>query len=128
MKHLFIAFLCLVILSSCSSLTKVEYVYRDVIKTEIKYETKHDSVFVHDSVYHTVIQKGDTVYDTKVIEKTKYKEMIKYRDSIAVKDSVVYIDKVKTIEKKTIPSWCYFFIFLSILLIVGLFYTANKKY
>ena len=58
------------VFSSCATKTKIEYVDREVVK--YKKEVVHDTLIqhTHDSVYHTVFQKGDTIYDTKYVEKT----------------------------------------------------------
>ena len=55
----------IMLFSSCATKTKIEYRDREVVKYNTSYV--HDTTFVekHDSVYHTIFQKGDTVYDTK---------------------------------------------------------------
>ena len=64
------------ILISCATKTKVEYVDREVVRNNII--KVHDTISVEkrDSVFHSVIQKGDTIYDTKYIERTRWKDRI----------------------------------------------------
>lgn len=52
----------IVLLSSCDTKNIIEYRDRDVVKYNTVYV--HDTLVsnVHDSIYHTVFQKGDTVY------------------------------------------------------------------
>ena len=51
----------------CATKRHVEYVDREVVKYKTKIQ--HDTLInnIHDSVYHTVFQKGDTIYDTKYV-------------------------------------------------------------
>lgn len=106
----------ILIFSSCATKTKVEYVDREVVKYETKIQ--HDTLInnIHDSVYHTIFQKGDTVFDTKYVER------IKWRDRVVVKTDTCYRDSIQTVikesvkEKQIIPKWCYIS-----LLVCGLF-------
>lgn len=111
--------ICIVILfSSCATKTKIKYVDREVVKYETKIQ--HDTLInnIHDSVYHTVFQKGDTIYDTKYVEKTKY------RDRVVVKTDTCYRDSIQTViresvkEKQIIPKWCYYCLVVSILFVI----------
>ena len=97
----------LLFLSSCATKTRVEYRDRDVIKYETKFV--HDTLkeSVHDSVFHTIYVKGDTVYNTKYIEKTKWRDKIVEKYDTCWRDSVTTITKETTIEKKVVPRWCY---------------------
>ena len=82
--------------SSCATKTKIEYRDRDVVKYNTSYV--HDTTFVekHDSVYHTIFQKGDTVYNTKYVERTRW------RDNIVVKKDTCWRDSIVTIKKETV--------------------------
>ena len=86
----------IMLFSSCATKTKIEYRDREVVKYNTSYV--HDTTFVekHDSVYHTVFQKGDTVYDTKYVERTRW------RDNIVVKKDTCWRDSVVTIKKETV--------------------------
>lgn len=86
----------IMLFSSCATKTKIEYRDREVVKYNTSYV--HDTTFVekHDSVYHTIFQKGDTVYDTKYVERTRW------RDKIVVKKDTCWRDSVVTIKKETV--------------------------
>ena len=86
----------IMLFSSCATKTKIEYRDRDVVKYNTSYV--HDTTFVekHDSVYHTIFQKGDTVYDTKYVERTRL------RDNIVVKKDTCWRDSIVTIKKETV--------------------------
>ena len=118
-KIRYITILVLVIgLCSCATKTKIEYVDREVVK----YNTivQHDTLIqnTHDSIYHTIYQKGDTVYDTKYIEKTRW------RDKVVVKTDTCYRNSVRTeiresvIEKQKIPKWCYVSLVISAIFVI----------
>lgn len=86
----------IMLFSSCATKTKIEYRDREVVKYNKSYV--HDTTFVekHDSVYHTIFQKGDTVYDTKYVERTRW------RDNIVVKKDTCWRDSIVTIKKETV--------------------------
>lgn len=86
----------IMLFSSCATKTKIEYRDRDVVKYNTSYV--HDTTFVekHDSVYHTIFQKGDTVYDTKYVERRRW------RDNIVVKKDTCWRDSIVTIKKETV--------------------------
>ena len=86
----------IMLFSSCATKTKIEYMDRDVVKYNTSYV--HDTTFVekHDSVYHTIFQNGDTVYDTKYVERTRW------RDNIVVKKDTCWRDSIVTIKKETV--------------------------
>jgi len=110
MKNLLIITLLAFLFVSCATKKEVQYVDREIVKMQ------HDTlvVGVHDSVFHTIYQKGDTIYNTKYVEK------IKYKDRIVVKTDTCYLDKVqiRTIEKKIIPKWCYYSLLITIVLLI----------
>lgn len=95
-------------LSSCATNKQIEYVDREVVKYQK--ELVHDTLIqhTHDSVYHTVFQKGDTVFDTKYVEKTKWRDKIVCKIDTCYRDSVYTQIKEKTVGKQIIPKWCYF--------------------
>ena len=86
----------IMLFSSCATKTKIEYRDREVVKYNTSYV--HDTTFMekHDSVYHTIFQKGDTVYDTKYVERTRW------RDNIVVKKDTCWRDSIVTIKKETV--------------------------
>ena len=108
----------ILVFSSCATKTKTEYVDRDVVKYETKIQ--HDTLInnIHDSVYHTVFQKGDTIYDTKYVEKTKYRDRVVVRIDTCYRDSIQTVIKGSVKEKQIIPKWCYYLLVFSIIVII----------
>lgn len=108
----------LFLLCSCATKTKIEYVDREVVKYQK--EVVHDTLLqhTHDSVYHTVFQKGDTVFDTKYVEKTKYRDRVVVRIDTCYRDSIQTVIKESVKEKQIIPKWCYYSLVFSILVII----------
>ena len=97
-KILFLLFMTL-LLGSCKVKEKIVEVPIPQIKTEIKYidKVKYDSIYLKDSVY--IIQKGDTIYNTKVAYRYKYKYL---KDTIIVNktDTITRLQKVTEIKVK----------------------------
>ena len=106
----------LLVVFSCSKKTQIEYVDREVVK--YKTQIRHDTLthHIHDSIYQTVFQVGDTIYNTKYIEHIKYIDRTVNLIDTVTKDSIQYkyryIDKVK---EKT-PKWCYYCLLVSCIL------------
>ena len=97
-KILFLLFMTL-LLGSCKVKEKIVEVPISQIKTEIKYidKVKYDSIYLKDSVY--IIQKGDTVYNTKIAYRYKYKYL---KDTVTVNktDTIIRLQKVTEIKVK----------------------------
>lgn len=97
-KILFLLFMTL-LLGSCKVKEKIVEVPVPQIKTEIKYidKVKYDSIYLKDSVY--IIQKGDTIYNTKVAYRYKYKYL---KDTITINkaDTITRLQKVTEIKVK----------------------------
>ena len=95
------------LLSSCATKSKIEYVDREVVK--YVHSVQHDTLInnVHDSIYHTIFQKGDTVYDTKYVEKTVYKDRIVHHTDTVLRDSIHTEVKKVTVVKERTTKWCY---------------------
>ena len=95
-KILFLLFMTL-LLGSCKVKEKIVEVPIPQIKTEIKYidKVKYDSIYLKDSIY--IIQKGDTIYNTKVAYRYKYKYL---KDTITVNktDTITRLQKVTEIK------------------------------
>lgn len=124
-KWLLYLFVCLLVLSSCSSMKQVVVEKEYVTKTDtlIEYRNLHDSIYVAD----TVRQKGDTVYVSKYKYVWKYQTdtVISVRDSIVYKDN--YVSEVK--EVKYVPAiykWALGILIVLIVAVIG--YTAVKLY
>lgn len=113
-KILFLLFMTL-LLGSCKVKEKIVEVPIPQIKTEIKYidKVKYDSIYLKDSVY--IIQKGDTVYNTKVAYRYKYKYL---KDTITINktDTITRLQKVTEIKVKNQLN-----IVQKILMYIGLF-------
>ena len=107
MKNVMIIVFVLCVCSSCVTKKQVEYVDRDVVRYVTK--VQHDTLVqnVHDSIYHTVFQVGDTVYDTKYVEKVRFRDRVVIATDTLWRDSVVTNVKESVVEKKVIPAWCY---------------------
>lgn len=95
-KILFLLFMTL-LLGSCKMKEKIVEVPIPQIKTEIKYidKVKYDSIYLKDSVY--IVQKGDTIYNTKVAYRYKYKYL---KDTVIVNktDTITKLQKVTEIK------------------------------
>ena len=104
--------------SSCATKKQIEYVDREVVKYQK--ELVHDTLIqhTHDSVYHTVFQKGDTVFDTKYVEKTKWRDKIVCKIDTCYRDSIQTVIKESVKEKQIIPKWCYYLLVFSIIVII----------
>lgn len=113
-KILFLLFMTL-LLGSCKVKEKIVEVPIPQIKTEIKYIDKieYDSIYLKDSVY--IIQKGDTIYNTKVAYRYKYKYL---KDTITINktDTITRLQKVTEIKVKNQLN-----IVQKILIYIGLF-------
>lgn len=116
----------LIMCCSCATKTKIEYVDREVVRYETKIQ--HDTLInnIHDSIYHTVYQKGDTVYDVK------YKEIVKFRDKVVIKTDTCWRDSIQvqtkevTTVKKVIPKWCYVSLLGCLAAVVLLIFKVKK--
>ena len=108
----------ILVFSSCATKREIQYVDRDVVKYETKIQ--HDTLInnIHDSVYHTVFLKGDTIYDTKYVEKTKYRDRVVVKTDTCYRDSIQTVIKESVKEKQIIPKWCYYLLVFSILFVI----------
>lgn len=113
--------LCVTMLMSCATKTKIEYRDRDVNHYIVN--TVHDTLIdkTTDSVYFEVMVKGDTVFQTKYKEKTRWRDRIVERHDTCWRDSVVteYKETVKEVTK--IPKIYRFSLIISILVIIFAF-------
>lgn len=127
MKRLLFIVLSLCLLCSCATRKSIEYIDREVVKYQKEYV--HDTLirYTHDSIYHTIFQKGDTVYDTKYIEKTKWRDNVVYKIDTVYRDSIHTQIKKATIEKQVIPKWCYYSLALCIIFIIFAIKKVYKK-
>ena len=102
----------------CSTKKQIEYVDREVVRYETKIQ--HDTLInnIHDSVYHTIFQRGDTIYNTKYVERFKYRDKIVYKIDTCYRDSISTQIKESVKEKQIIPKWCYYCLGICILFII----------
>ena len=128
-KILFLLFMTL-LLGSCKVKEKIVEVPIPQIKTEIKYidKVKYDSIYLKDSVY--IIQKGDTVYNTKVTYRYKYKYL---KDTITINktDTITRLQKVTEIKVKnqlnTVQKMLMYIGLFSLLMFIIIIYKHFKK-
>lgn len=121
MKKVLLFLLVSIFLVSCATKTKVEYRDREVTKYENVY--LHDTTFIerHDSVFHSVIQRGDTVFDTRYVEKVKWRDRVVEHHNTCWRDSAVIEYQYITKEVNKIPKiYTYALIFSILTLIYGL--------
>ena len=104
----------ILMLSSCATKTKVEYVEKEVVKYETKIQ--HDTLInnVHDSI--RIETKGDTVFVDRW--HTSVKEKIVNKTDTCWRDSVRTEIKENTVEKLKTPKWCYASLAVCILFII----------
>lgn len=84
------AFVITLCLQSCTTerIVVTERVTHDTINHAV---TKRDSIHIHDSIFHEVITKGDTIYVTRDRWRIQYQNLVKH-------DSV-YIHKTDTVPQ-----------------------------
>lgn len=95
----------LTIMTMCSCKTTKQVEYRDRYIDRYITQVVHDTLREKssDSVYHEIIVRNDTVFETK------YKERIKWRDRVVEKTDTVIKDSIdiqyieKTIEVTRVP-------------------------
>ena len=118
MKNVLFAIFATCVVCSCATHKSIEYVDHEVVKYQK--EIVHDTLIqhTHDSVYHTIFKKGDTIYDTKYVEKTKWRDRVVYNTDTCYRDSVQTVIKESVKEKQIIPKWCYCCLVVSILFII----------
>lgn len=134
MKRLLLFILLLFV--SCSTIKYVPVKGVDIYHTE--YITKDSIVYTPVEVIKEVVPELDTLYmETSVAKAKAYldtnlntlkgemknKKEIIYRDKIVYRDSIV-IQKQEVpveveVEKKAVPSWCWWMLGINILVIIG---------
>lgn len=101
MRRILFLFMSVFLFLSCSTKKEIEYRDREVVKYNTLYV--HDTTFIekHDSVFHSILQKGDTIYDVKYVEHTKWRDRIVERHDTCWRDSVVtqYKETVKEVSR-----------------------------
>lgn len=106
---LFLCASCRSTKNSVSDFNSATHYETIVVRDTIERETR-------DSIFHTIYIVGDTVYNTKYVEKVVYKDKKEYRTD------TIYIDKIRTettekvIEKTKIPKWSWFCLAICVIL------------
>lgn len=108
MNRIVAILIVLLTISACKPVEKIQYVDRE--KIVYQNVVQHDSIFndVHDSIFQTIYQKGDTIYSVKYKEKTR--DIYKYvsiTDTL-YKDSIQYVYSKDVKVQKITPKWCYY--------------------
>lgn len=118
MKKLLLTVICVLLFCSCATKTVVEYRDRDVnhYNTVVQHDTLRENT--HDSIYVEIKTQGDTVYNTKYIERTRWRDRIVERHDTCYKDSVVTEYKETTKEIVKIPKIYSFSLWFSIICII----------
>lgn len=93
-KYLILLLGLLTILQGCKTKEYIE-VPVEVEKVKIEYVHKLDSIYLHDSIFTQIVQRGDTIFVDRY--KFKVKEVYK-TDTIHQIDSIPKIVEVKTKE------------------------------
>lgn len=118
MKRAAYILLTLLLLTSCATKKHIEYVDREVVRYEV--QVRHDTTVIntHDSIYHTIIQRGDTVYNTKYVERIKYLDKYVYLHDTVYRN-IMQTQTVKTtVEKKVVPKWAYYSLAICVLFLI----------
>lgn len=90
--------ICLILMASCRTRREIVEVPIEVPQIKKEYKTNTDSIFVHDSVFHTIYSKSDTIYSELI--KYRYKYLVK-RDTILRQDTIYKTKTLtNTVEKK----------------------------
>lgn len=112
----------LFMLTSCSTKREIQYVDREVVKYETKIQ--HDTFIniSHDSIFYSIVQKGDTVYSTKFVERTKWKDRYVYSHDTIYRDSIQVQNKEVVKEVTKIPQIYHIAMWFFILLVVYFVY------
>lgn len=107
--------------TSCATKTKIEY--RDRIVDHYNTIVQHDTLRENtsDSIFEKIYVKGDTVYNTKYVEKTRWRDLIVERHDTCWRDSVVTEYKETTKEVTKIPKLFWISMCFSILVIIFAF-------
>ena len=113
-----IVVVAIIMLSSCATKNKIEY--RDRIVDHYNTIVQHDTLREHtsDSIFEKIYVKGDTVYNTKYVEKTRWRDRIVERHDTCWRDSIVTIKKETVKEVTKIPKLFKIAFVFSILVVI----------
>ena len=126
----------LLLLTSCSTIKYVPIKGENIYHTE--YITKDSIVYTPVEVIKEVAPELDTLYMETTVAKAKayldtnlnilkgemknkkeiiYKDKIVYRDSIVIQKQEIPVEV--EVEKKVVPSWCWWLLGINILVVIG---------
>ncbi len=98
-----------IVVLCCSCATKTRIEYRDRIVDHYNTVVVHDTLREHtsDSIFEKIYVKGDTVFNTKYVEKTRWRDRIVEHHDTCWRDSVVteYKETVKELVKYPKTYW-----------------------
>lgn len=116
-SKLFYLIAIVAVLTSCATKKHIEYVDREVVRYEV--QVQHDTTVIntHDSIYHTIFQKGDTVFNTKYVERIRYRDRVVLQYDTLWRDSIRTEYRQVTVEKRIVPRWCWYSLLLCIVFI-----------
>lgn len=116
----------IIILSSCATNTKIEY--RDRIVDHYNTVVQHDTLREHtsDSIFEKIYVKGDTVYNTKYVEKMRWRDRVVERHDTCWRDSITteYKETMKEVVKY--PKTYWWFLGFTILFFIFAFVKLKK--
>lgn len=102
MKYLILAIFASLVFSACKT---TEYIEVEKVRTEYKEVETHDTLIQHDSIFHEVKAKNDTIYDTLI----KWKTQLKYKNVYihdSIRDSIPYpVIKEKVVVEHHWTGW-----------------------
>lgn len=129
---LLLVFMIVVLCCSCRSHKEVEKEYIHVHDTVTQTINQRDSIWLHDSIFQEVKQKGDTVYLYKYKQKTEYRDRWLHDSIYIAKTDTLYRDVVKETQltwwqrtRMNLGGWALLIIGLVALYYIGKF-TLNR--
>ena len=121
-----IVIVAIIMLSSCATNTKIGY--RDRIVDHYNTVVQHDTLREHtsDSIFEKIYVKGDTVYNTKYVEKTRWRDRVVERHDTCWRDSITTEYKETTKEVVKYPKTYWWFLGFTILFFIFAFVKLKK--
>lgn len=118
-----------IVVLCCSCATKTRIEYRDRIVDHYNTVVVHDTLREHtsDSIFEKIYVKGDTVFNTKYVEKTRWKDKIVEKHDTCWRDSIATEYKEKEVEVKYTPKIYVYSLVFSILVIIFALLKITKK-
>lgn len=126
MKNYILLFFIIFTLFGCKSHDIITEIPIEIPIVKTEYVSKIDSVYIHDSIYHEIIQINDTVFNTKFIYKDIYK--IK-NDTICKTDTItkpIYLTKTEIKETNKLKWYQKFLIIFGIIFIIEFILKLTK--